>query len=659
MADLIGTPIGAPVVPTADTDTYPSHIDTYGKGGFRPTSDKIDRNAIPVQRLAHGMYVYCRFEGELYVLKDTWDGVSLTVDSDWQLVARNLGFNEVWIDTAGNDSNAGTAASPFLTKQHAIDVLAPMLSSASSLCVINVNTGVYVGDAGVFPENAAGYCAIIGDGGVCAFSGSTSPGVKIQSHLTVFTEGVSFTDYLIPFDVEHGALILGNNTQTGSSVFTRAAHVKHGKLIVADGAAVTLQTTDSGTSSAIFAEDSYIGVYGTLTTQDAIVPFFGVDSTLDVKGSITHTASLAGSTRFIQWYGGSVRLGGDITCDGVTSDASSKAIELENGCKLLFNTDFPLFGSPPTITVTMQGYESGWYFGQNVTVVENNFSNTFVYGMAANRIVAVPSAMIFTQSLLNALSFLGAIPTSFVRLSDSVNTGATDTGFDYRFLQDLAESSFEYEVTSNLASTPVTLLTGAASKVTWCDTIQVTNITGGAIVVSIYHSDSGAAAANGNMLVTTSVPAESTLKLSDIPVTAGGKIYVESDTLNSITAKAWGYTRSTTLADTPTLLAQSSPGAAAQTALMNPANGHKVFIDKAYVANRNAASQTVSVWCDQDGNTYNDTTLVVNEEAVFKAQLNIIELGVWMNDNSGFLAWQPSVGSDLTMTVYGREWRGA
>ena len=76
MAKIPGLNITAPVVPSQDTDTYPSHRAIYGYGGWREVATVADRDAIPSLRRESGMSVYVTSEQKLYVLQDdlvTWN----------------------------------------------------------------------------------------------------------------------------------------------------------------------------------------------------------------------------------------------------------------------------------------------------------------------------------------------------------------------------------------------------------------------------------------------------------------------------------------------------------------------------------------------------------------------------------------------------------
>ena len=75
MAVILGTNIGAPVVPGADADQFPTHIDKYGSGGYRAVTTAAVRDAIPVPRRQAGMVVLVIETQQTWVLSDdltTW-----------------------------------------------------------------------------------------------------------------------------------------------------------------------------------------------------------------------------------------------------------------------------------------------------------------------------------------------------------------------------------------------------------------------------------------------------------------------------------------------------------------------------------------------------------------------------------------------------------
>ena len=86
-------PVTAPIAPTSDLDTYPSHIAEYGKGGYQSKPDIAGRNAIIDERRTSGMMVSVESDGLIYVL-----GPGLT-NSDWTVFAPPASSNVLMLDT--------------------------------------------------------------------------------------------------------------------------------------------------------------------------------------------------------------------------------------------------------------------------------------------------------------------------------------------------------------------------------------------------------------------------------------------------------------------------------------------------------------------------------------------------------------------------------
>lgn len=56
------------IAPTDSLDSYPTHHEVYGKGGFRAVADLTERNAIPSDRRKEGMLVHVLSNGTTYQL---------------------------------------------------------------------------------------------------------------------------------------------------------------------------------------------------------------------------------------------------------------------------------------------------------------------------------------------------------------------------------------------------------------------------------------------------------------------------------------------------------------------------------------------------------------------------------------------------------------
>lgn len=91
MVDLSGTKVLAQIVPPTSDDTFPTHSDAYGKGGFRAVADAAEMAAIPAARRSEGMTVYVIDEDKGYRLAAdlvTWNPVTtetihVATISDW------------------------------------------------------------------------------------------------------------------------------------------------------------------------------------------------------------------------------------------------------------------------------------------------------------------------------------------------------------------------------------------------------------------------------------------------------------------------------------------------------------------------------------------------------------------------------------------------
>lgn len=75
MTAILGTNLAAPIVPFDSADTYPTHDEKYGKGGYRAVADATARDAIPADRRTEGMLVFSIADGVTYQLEadlTTW-----------------------------------------------------------------------------------------------------------------------------------------------------------------------------------------------------------------------------------------------------------------------------------------------------------------------------------------------------------------------------------------------------------------------------------------------------------------------------------------------------------------------------------------------------------------------------------------------------------
>jgi hypothetical protein len=101
MSDILGTNVASAVVPFTTSDTYPSHLAKYGKGGYREVVDITERDGISDDRRSEGMLVYVQSEGLAYQLKD---GIT---NSDWTLFFGTSRFIDLGDTPAAYTGHAG------------------------------------------------------------------------------------------------------------------------------------------------------------------------------------------------------------------------------------------------------------------------------------------------------------------------------------------------------------------------------------------------------------------------------------------------------------------------------------------------------------------------------------------------------------------------
>lgn len=82
MSNLPGTNVIAAIVPFNAADSYATHDEKYGKGGYRAVSDKAERNSIKPDRRSLGMAVRTINDNVLWILTSD-NGAETLADSAW------------------------------------------------------------------------------------------------------------------------------------------------------------------------------------------------------------------------------------------------------------------------------------------------------------------------------------------------------------------------------------------------------------------------------------------------------------------------------------------------------------------------------------------------------------------------------------------------
>lgn len=89
MGSIVGTVVGAKVVPTDTADVYGTHDALYGAGGWRTVADITARNAIPDTRRQIGMVVYVE-DADGWGHAATYQLIGGITNSDWAVHVAGL-----------------------------------------------------------------------------------------------------------------------------------------------------------------------------------------------------------------------------------------------------------------------------------------------------------------------------------------------------------------------------------------------------------------------------------------------------------------------------------------------------------------------------------------------------------------------------------------
>lgn len=92
MSKLVGTRVIQPIVPNDSLDTYPTHTDIYGKGGYVSVDTVVDRNSISLYRQKVGMSVYVTETSTVYTLNEVSDTLT---DANWSAFTVDGGVTTV------------------------------------------------------------------------------------------------------------------------------------------------------------------------------------------------------------------------------------------------------------------------------------------------------------------------------------------------------------------------------------------------------------------------------------------------------------------------------------------------------------------------------------------------------------------------------------
>jgi hypothetical protein len=101
------------------------------------------------------------------------------------------------------------------------------------------------------------------------------------------------------------------------------------------------------------------------------------------------------------------------------------------------------------------------------------------------------------------------------------------------------------------------------------------------------------------------------------------------------------------------LLAQSRPSGTSAVSAYSPS--YETVIRSIVVCNQGGTTPSFSIYLDDDGTTYDETTALFWSVPLAANETVIIDAGWDMTNSAGNLAVQTSIANDVTFTIFGDE----
>jgi len=100
-------------------------------------------------------------------------------------------------------------------------------------------------------------------------------------------------------------------------------------------------------------------------------------------------------------------------------------------------------------------------------------------------------------------------------------------------------------------------------------------------------------------------------------------------------------------------LAQTRPAGTVAVSALSPGAGEEILVKTIIISNNSGASSDYSIYHDDNGTTYDDTTRLFGPVTVADKESEVVEVNIMANDATGNIAVQNSVAASLNFTLYG------
>ena len=102
-------------------------------------------------------------------------------------------------------------------------------------------------------------------------------------------------------------------------------------------------------------------------------------------------------------------------------------------------------------------------------------------------------------------------------------------------------------------------------------------------------------------------------------------------------------------------LGQARPGDTNSVSIYSPAANVTTIITHIFVCNTTGNTPAYSIYCDDDGSTYDETSALYFANAMAANTTEKIPCFIAMNNSAGNLAVETDTADEITFTVFGSE----
>tara|TARA_R110000772_G_scaffold120327_3_gene226508 strand:- start:3446 stop:3775 length:330 start_codon:yes stop_codon:yes gene_type:complete len=103
------------------------------------------------------------------------------------------------------------------------------------------------------------------------------------------------------------------------------------------------------------------------------------------------------------------------------------------------------------------------------------------------------------------------------------------------------------------------------------------------------------------------------------------------------------------------LLGQLRPAATTAEIIFSPRTGSQVVLTSIYICNLSSSKKEYSLYFDNDGTTYDETTALAFETEIQGNTTAIVEIEIPLRNSAGGFAVQTSSANDINFTLFGEE----